>query len=159
MTSKSNGSDQDRRPRVPARQAALTLLVPRLLSSAELQERLARRGYDQEDVADAMALVQSYGYLDDAALARAVRLEAERTCRGPLWVRRTLERRKVNETLCNAAQDEAENTARVCAQRFLTTKFGNAGDLQGKQRAKAQQQLLSRGFSLECVLDILDETG
>ena len=95
----------------PAREAALKLVAKRMLSLAELRERLERRGYSREEVDDAAELARSYGYVDDEKLAGAVVREAARTARGPRWVRSTLIRRGVADALAREAENEASEGA------------------------------------------------
>jgi regulatory protein len=66
------------RPRPPRRpngsilDAGLRLLARRAHSRAELRQKLARRGYESEEVDAALARLAGMGYLDDAAFARGL---------------------------------------------------------------------------------------
>jgi len=50
----------------------LRLLARRAHSRAELRQKLARRGYEEDEVASAMTRITELGYLDDAAFARGL---------------------------------------------------------------------------------------
>jgi regulatory protein len=147
------------RPRAPARQAALSMLARRMLSESELRQRLQRKGYPEDEVEDALELVRSYGYVNDAAVADSVTREAERAARGPAWVRQTLLRRGVAEDLRERAADELAGCQGTLARRALAHRFGSAESLDDGDRRRAFRWLLSRGFSSECVADVLGDAG
>jgi regulatory protein len=147
------------RPRAPARQAALTMIARRMLSEAELRARLVRKGYPDADVDDAVELVRSYGYIDDANLAETVTREAERAGRGPAWVRQTLLRRGVGEDLRERAAEQLGDVQASLARRVLEHRFGAPHELENGDRRRAFRWLLSRGFSSECVQDVLGDSG
>ncbi len=144
-----------RRP-PPARQAALGMVARRLVSESEVRQRLERKGYVDDDVEDAVELVKSYGYLDDVNLARAIRQEAERTGRGPLWVSRTLSRRGIVEDVRRATEEAAGAAAIDRARAVVVRRFGEPTDLVEGDRRRAFRLLLGRGFSPETATEVLD---
>jgi regulatory protein len=81
----------------------LDALARRDLTAAELEERLARAGFEPSARADALARAIAAGYLDDGrvALERA-RILAERDS-SDVAIRADLERRDVSEELVDAA--------------------------------------------------------
>ena len=147
------------RERQPARQAALALVARRMLSAAELQTRLARKGYAVSEVDDAVQLLRSYGYIDDAGLAEAVRREADRTGHGPQWIRATLARRGLDEALTEKVCAQAQPGAEALARHLVAVRFGRLEALTAADRRRAFRLLLSRGFSPECAADILGDQG
>ena len=145
------------RRRASARESALGVVSRRMVSEAELKRGLARRGYEPDEVADAAALVSSYKYVDDEALAAAVVREAARTGRGPFWVRETLYKRQVSEALVASAVAAAEKTARDDARNALSRRFDSAQALTPADRRKAMRFLMNRGFSADTAAQILGE--
>ena len=78
-------------------------LSRRDLTAAELEERLARAGFDPEALADAMARAADAGYLDDGRVAfERARSLAERNA-SDAAIRAELTRRGVSEELVDAA--------------------------------------------------------
>lgn len=141
----------------PAREAALQMVAKRMLSLAELHNRLERRGYLGDDIHDAVELVRSYGYAGDEELAGAVVREAARTARGPRWVRSTLARRGVPDQVAEEAERLAHEGATDRLRDVVARRFGILHDDIGRQ--KAYRYLLNRGFSAKVVSEVLDEAN
>ena len=135
------------------------MLGRRMLSESELRGRLQRKGYPPDETEDAVELVRSYGYVNDAAVAESVTREAERVARGPAWVRQTLARRGVAESLCEHAAEELAELQDNLARRALERRFGAADVLGDHERRRAFRWLLGRGFTRECVDGVLGEIG
>lgn len=135
------------------------MIARRMLSESELRDKLARKSYDPADVEDAVELVRSYGYIDDAAVAESVTREAERIGKGPAWVRQTLMRRGVEEELRERAAEQLDPLQPTLARRVLCHRFGDPESLDDGERRRAFRWLLGRGFSSECVADVLGNAG
>ncbi len=141
-------------PKKSARETALDLVAKRAFSRRELREKLVARGFGEEDVDDALAMVDEYGYIDDVALAAAVQREAARTGRGERWVHQTLLRRQIA-----ASPDESETLARESlarARRLLERRYGDPTRLNPRERAKAYAFLARRGFTPDAIRTVLD---
>ena len=145
------------RPTLSARESALGVVARRMVSEAELKERLVRRGFAAHEVDDATALVRSYKYVDDDALSEAAVREASRTGHGPFWVRQTLVRRGVSEALATRAETAAEKTARADAHNALRRRYPDGKPTSAPDRQRALRFLLSRGFSAETAAGVLGE--
>lgn len=90
-----------------AHAAALRLLTVRAHSRAEVEQRLQRRGFAPEPVAEALDRLERAGLLDDAAFA--AELAASRTRRGYAanMVQRDLRTRGVDRDVAGAAAAQA----------------------------------------------------
>ena len=77
--------------------------------------------------------------------------------RGPAWVRQTLARRGVEGELCERAAEQLDALQTALALRVLTHRFGAPDGLDAGDRRRAFRWLLGRGFSNECVLDVLGD--
>jgi regulatory protein len=90
-------------PAEAAHAAALRLLTVRAHSRAEVEQRLRRRGFDPEPVAEALDRLERAGLLDDAAFA--AELAASRSRRGfaASVVERDLRTRGVDRDLADRA--------------------------------------------------------
>lgn len=137
-----------------ARETALDLVAKRALSRHELRNKLEARGFEPEDVDDALALVDDYGYIDDEALAAAVQREAARTGRGTRWVQQTLMRRQIAATPETTDALDQESMAR--ARGLLERKYGDPTQLEPRDRAKAYAFLARRGFTPDAIRTLLD---
>lgn len=135
-----------RRSRPTARHKALALLGKRALTRAELRERLTRAGYPDDEVSDAVELVSTYGYLNDAEIAANVRNKAEAEGRGPLWLQKTLRRRGIDETATASDVRALDVQAERIARELLERKFGAPADLCAAEARRAFQFLVRRGF-------------
>ncbi|MEM6731407.1 MAG: regulatory protein RecX [Myxococcota bacterium] len=127
-------------------------MAKRALSRSELQQRLARRGYPEDEVRDAIELVDEYRYIDDEGLAAAVQREAERTGRGARWVQQTLMRRQIAAKPPDSGEDEAMERARALLER----RYGAPRSLDTKDRGRAYAFLARRGFTPDAIRTLLD---
>jgi regulatory protein len=142
-----------------ARAAALRLLNVRLRSRAELEHRLARRGFDPKTVARVLDRLAIEGWVDDRRFVRAWvegRLALGRA--GPRRLRAELRSRGVpadlvDEVLRAAWQPEEERTrAEALARRHLA----RTAALPPQVRLRRVAGLLARrGFSPEVVADLV----
>lgn len=86
---------------------ALRMLAMRELSEAQVRQRLARRGYADDEIDPAVARLKADRSLDDARVAGALaRSETNLRRRGPLRVRRRLEAAGIASPLAQRAVDE-----------------------------------------------------
>jgi regulatory protein len=126
---------------------AYKLLAYRQRSVKELRDRLKRRGFGPRSVDNALAELSRLGYVDDAALARTLGVEAgERKLLGEAGARRFLMGRGVSrETADEALRDYEEEPA---AARLVERKRGS---FRGVPPEVARRRLLGylrrRGFS------------
>jgi regulatory protein len=112
------------RPTAKARVTALRLLTQRRLTEAQLRERLARRGYADDEVGTAVAACIADGFVDDALFARLfidgrsravgdARLVAE-------LVRRGIDRDAAKRSVAASERDEDERLDAAVAKIFRT---------------------------------------
>jgi len=130
-----------------------------MLTEAEVRERLKKKDYEHADIDDAVEMLLEYKYLNDEELSKMVAREAARVKRGPLWVRQTLLRRRVKEVWAEQAAETLRIQEKELAGAFLHHRFGCPEDLDDKERARAFRQLAGRGFSWDCVRDLLGNEG
>ena len=138
-----------RPPSASAYDAAIGHLARRAHSRAELQRKLARRGYEPSDVEDALARLADLGYLDDAGFASGhVRRRAAML--GPLALSAELAARGVDRDVAQTAvaglSHEDLLAAAVRLVAVQTARKRPAGYKELLDSAGAR--LLRRGFSL-----------
>ena len=89
-------------------QAGLAMLSRRELSTAQVRERLARRGCDRDAIEAALVRLQQAGALDDARTAQALaHRSAHVRMHGRLRAVRELEARGIDRSLALSAVDAA----------------------------------------------------
>jgi regulatory protein len=130
---------------------ALRLLTQRPLTAGELVERLRRRGYPPDEIAEARRRTAELGYLDDR---RAAASWAEAAARvrglGPRRIREGLKKRRVGRDLAAETAEalfpagEEERLAAAVLERWERSR-GRATDPERCSRAYAH--LRRRGFS------------
>lgn len=131
--------------------AALALLTGRALTVGELAERLRRRGQPPDAIAEAIARLLEFGYLDDRRTAAAWAETAARVRGlGPRRLseglaRRRLPRELVEETVAGFfAPGEEVRLAQAVFEKWERAK-GSPDDAAGRHAAYAH--LRRRGFS------------
>jgi regulatory protein len=137
-------------------EVAVKLLTLRALSTQELRQRLARRGYVADQIRAVVARLTASRYLDDAEYARAwARARARRHSVGPARLAQELRSKGILDTAISAALREAfsERDAGQVAEDAASRKLKA---LQGLPPEVARRRLgafLTRqGFTGEVVL-------
>jgi len=137
--------------RVPlgsAYEAGIRLLARRAHSRVELRRKLARRGYDGDEVDEVLARLERQGYVDDAAFAvghvrrRAVSL-------GPLALSAELSARGVDRRLADAALAGFDQAAQLAAATKLAERLSGSRRPAGFRELldSVGPKLLRRGYS------------
>lgn len=144
--------------------AALALLSRRELSSAQLRERLARRGFDGADIEAALARLTREGALDDRRVAlAAARQQAAVRGRGRRRVLRELQRLGIDSATARAAVDAvfADLDESALLDRAIARRLrGDAvRTMDATTRARLVRALAAQGFDSAQVLARLRQKG
>jgi len=152
------GSEGAATDRLDPWQVAVKLLAMRAMSTEELRQRLARRGYAGDQIASVIAKLTAARYLDDAEYARTwARSRAQRRSLGPARLARELRARGIAEPEISAVLDEVfgERDVRSVAEAATIRKLR---DLQGLAPLVARRRLAAfltrRGFPAEIILTL-----
>ena len=145
------------RPRPTAYDKAGELLARRPYFRAELAARLARAGYEEDEIAGALARLARVGYLDDEALAAA---EAERLRErkglGRARIAADLSRRGAPRSIASEVASESPEEelarARAEAERWSATS-------RKPQPAALARFLERKGFSPRTIVAVLEDFG
>jgi regulatory protein len=143
---------------------ALNLLSRRDHSEAELRKKLFPKGFSAEALDEAMARLQSAGYLDDRRFARSFAESALRNGRGyGFRLRLELSRRGIadeiiEETLA-ALGDEYEEVTTL--SELMARKFEGFDPHQADERQKRRviSYFQRRGFSLAAIVRVFRDRG
>lgn len=128
----------------------------RALTTEELRQRLARRGYAADQIIPVITRLTAARYLDDAEYARTwARSRAQRHSLGPARLARELRAKGIAEPEISATLDEAfgERDVRSVAEAAAVRKLR---ELRGLAPPVARRRLAAfltrRGFPVEIVL-------
>ena len=136
-------------PRAPAIDAGLRLLAGRAHSRAEVRRKLARRGYDLDDVEGAVNRLVELGYLDDASFA-AGHVRRRSGTHGPLALSAELSARGVDRRMADAALAGFDPEAQLAAATRLAVRLAGRSRPAGYRELleSVGAKLLRRGFSM-----------
>ena len=136
----------------------LKLLGVRPHFRAELERKLAQRGYDASDIDSAIARLSSQGYLNDEEAATSfARARARRRPEGALRLRAELVRRgaspeAIEKSLeTRAGESDERDGARLAAERWLARRSIRAE----KDRAALARHLGRRGYTSAVIAETL----
>lgn len=145
-----------------ARAAALDHLTYGAKTTAEVRRKLRDKGFDDAAVEDAVAHLADYGYLDDAAYARAFahgrfagRGHGPQRLRADL-LRRGVAREAVDEALAALAASEDLGEAARRQGRRRWRALARETDLR-KRKQKTMDFLVRHGFAFDLARTVADE--
>lgn len=126
-------------------------------TTRQLTDKLKQQGFEDEDIEEAIAYVQSYHYLDDERYARNyVRYGSETKCR---WKLKTaLQQKGIPQDLIDLAlEEEFQGDERKLIRQFLDKKDYNHYETTPELRQKLVASLFRRGFRLEDIKAVMGE--
>jgi regulatory protein len=130
----------------------LRLLGGRAHSRVEIQRKLARRGYTEEEVDAALVRLEELGYLNDLAFAEGL-VRVRSSSRGPRALSAELAKRGVSRTQADQAlapYDEALQLA--SAARIIERTYGKRQITDYREMLeRAGNKLVRLGFSTTIV--------
>ena len=136
---------------------ALVLLSRRELSTAQVRDRLRRRGCADDQIDEALARLRNQRSLDDARVAHAAaHLETSIRRKGPARVRQRLRSMGLSDDLVDEAVSEAFREVDVDARldEALTRRLRGQtpATLDERARHRLIRALVQQGFPLDGVL-------
>jgi len=158
-----------RRPLEPERawDYLLAILSRRMYTTAELVDRLRRRGIDEEQARALIARLVELQLVDDSTYA-AMYVSSRAASRGRQGLRRELTRKGVAQDLIEEHLGELTPEAQRAADTVLLRKnewrYRPAADTEERQellraRAKAFAFLVRRGFGADAAQGALEDVG
>lgn len=140
---------------------AVQLLALRAHFRAELEAKLSRRGYPEDEIAAALDRLTAEGYLDDrrtAAEFTAARMqgsgEGRRRLRAEL-ARRGVDAEVAEEAVAELTPEDDLPAAREAARRWAARR--PAGKPPQAERASLARHLERKGFSHRAIFALLNE--
>ena len=127
----------------------MRLLAGRAHSRAEVRRKLARRGYDLDDVEGAVNRLVELGYLDDASFAVG-HVRRRSGTHGPMALSAELSARGVDRRMADAALAGFDPEAQLAAATRLATRLAGRSRPVGYRELleSVGAKLLRRGFSM-----------
>ena len=143
----SRGRKATRRPAGTAVDSGLRLLARRAHSRAELRLKLARRGFEDGEVASALTRLAEMGYLDDAEFARGL-VRRRSASRGSLALSAELAAKGIDRERSAAALAGLDPGAQLASARRLAERMYPTGAELGYRELldRVGVRLLRRGF-------------
>jgi regulatory protein len=139
------------------RQYALKLLSYRGRSVRELEERLRRKGFPDHVVSSTMRHLKHTGFLDDKALAEALKREAMSTKflsqygARKFMLARGISREIVDSMFSPDEKDDIKNASRLVDKKLRTIENLSAE----KIKRRLYNLLLRKGYSFETIKSVL----
>jgi regulatory protein len=138
---------------------ALKMLARRELSEAQVRQRLARRGYEPDDIDDAVARLRGERAIDDARVAEAIaRTETAVKRRGKLRVRRQIESAGISSASARHAVDEVFGEIDPAAhlESALAKRLRGAAAIRDdKEFQRLYRYLIGQGFEPDQIMTVL----
>ena len=136
---------------------ALVWLGSRELSEHQIRARLARRGFDADDIDGAVARLRADGTISDRRVAlAAARLESVVRHRGRARVLQKVRELGIDRAVADAAVDEVFADVDEAAQleRALDRRLRGKTprELDDKARARVVRGLVGQGFALDAIM-------
>ena len=152
-------SNQNPKRQQTPTQRALGLLVRREHSRKELTRKLAARGFEKDEAAATIDKLAQAGWQDDARFAESLARARASAGYGPLHIRAELaahglDAEKIRSTLEACECDWADTARRLVARRFPSGRRQDP-----KQRRKAIDFLLRRGFERSVAFAVIGTSG
>jgi regulatory protein len=139
--------------------AGLRMLGRRELSEAQVRQRLARRGYEDDEVDSAVARLLEERALDDRRVANAIaHTETRVRGRGRMRVKRQIEAAGISTPLAQDAVDavfaelDADELLLAALEKRLRGRPAIADD---REFQRLYRYLVTQGFDVDRVLAIL----
>ncbi len=136
---------------------ALRALALRARSEKEIVEKLSQKGFDEREIAQAMAKLAEHALVDDKAFAGQWASYRVRRGMGPYRIAQELRQKGVDretsdDALANLNEDSMLESARELAEKHLRRGGNNA-------RQRAQAALMRRGFGFDVIRRALDSAA
>lgn len=128
---------------------ALWLLGAREHSTKELQQKLVRKGYEQESIDATLQYLVEFNYLSDERYAEAFSRSKAAKPLGKQRILNELRMKGIPEQMAKQALNSLEVDWFELALRLKQRKFGLAVEKDFKARAKQTRYLVYRGFSFD----------
>ncbi|MGO1298197.1 MAG: recombination regulator RecX [Vibrio sp.] len=138
-----------KKPTLSVKEAAIQLLSRRDHGIVELQQKLAQKGYEDDEVQQAIAFCHEYHYLDDLRFAKSQVRQHVFKGHGKRRIQQELNAKRVAESVIEAALEEEAPDWFELAKETALKKFKGKPAADKKEHAKQVRFLQYRGYSFD----------
>lgn len=143
-----------------ARLRCMNLLQARPYTRKQLLDKLKQGKYPDSVMENALAYVESFGYVDDAAYARSyvedhLETRSLRRIEEDL-ARRGIDRETVRQAMEEVQEQEGEQNEERMIRRLLERKNYNPSEADYKEKQRIQAFLYRKGFSPDKIRRVMD---
>jgi regulatory protein len=139
-------------PERSARNTAMDLLAQRDHSRLELEQKLAQRGFDADEIESALNHLQRHNLQSDRRYAEAFLEQRRARGYGPVRIEYELRDRGVNDAIISDCLQLAQDDWLEVLESQRAKKYGPTIPNDYPQRMKQARFLQNRGFSSEMVM-------
>jgi len=135
------------------------MLARRELSEAQVRQRLARQGHDEEAIEAAIARLKSERAIDDARVAEAIARTETGKRRGKLRVKRQIQSAGISSTTARRAADEAFASIdpdALIASALAKRLRGDSTISDDREFQRLYRYLAGQGFDTDQIMRVLE---
>ena len=131
--------------KVNARKAAMRLLEYKDRTDSELRSKLADKGYEDDEIEDAMSYVSSFGYVDDEKyIENFIYFNKERKSKAR--IRLDLLRKGISSDIIDRKFDEDPYDECPLIKKLALKRLANISDPDFEDISKVRNYLYNKGF-------------
>ncbi len=134
-----------------AKSVAVKLLSRREHSALEIRDKLLKRDFEEEEIAQAISELKQGGWLSDERYAEAYIRMRQQKGFGPIRIAMELQERGVEESIVEAFMHDSEESWQQILERQYLKKYKNRPVEDYNDKAKRIRFLQYRGFSLDAI--------
>lgn len=149
-------SSTDANDAAGVREGALRLLARREHSRRELEQKLARRGWEEALIASCLDELALAGLQSDERFAESFARARIDRAYGPLRIRAELAQRGIDRSLAQAVLRTLAPDWLAVAADWYERRWGQEPPADLRDKARRQQALARRGFTHEHYRELLD---
>ncbi len=140
---------QRKPPTLSSKEAAMQLLSRRDHGEYELYQKLALKGYGEDDIQQAVNFCLDHNYLDDLRYAKSQIRQHVYKGHGERRIRQELNQKRVADSVIELALEEEPQDWSELAKQAAEKKFKGVKAQDQKEYAKQVRFLQYRGYSFE----------
>ena len=134
---------------------AVGLLARREHSLAELADKLAKKGYQAQDIQDALTVCQRQNLQSDARFAESLCRTRMHQGYGPVRIRQELLTKQVSRDDIDAALSMVQEDWLDLAKQVWLKKYPASHEVPFSEKQKQRQFLLYRGFTADIITKVV----
>lgn len=140
-----------------AKSQAVKYLSYRLITEAQLFDKLQGKGFDEDTILDVISELKSMGYINDLIYAQKYVYERIKLKpKSKKMLKMELKSKGVSEDIADQVLNEMEIDEDIVIDRLIKKKFGKYNIKEPQIEKKIYYFLLHRGFSMENIRTALN---